>query len=181
MRIFIIFLISILLFTLLLNFDYKGTDVGRSNQSQILTKSFLAYADTNSSGNYFCNTNNLDLEKQGYLAQVDKINKNLQFYTAEFPSASPEEESKYLLADDQDLNLAGKMAECLATNNIQPDSIAQFGEMTQQIMSYDLPKLSQIAPELVKYSTVPEFGTAAALIFAGSLGLMLFFRRALIT
>ena len=72
-----------------------------------------------------------------------------------------------------------KMAKCLyEVYRIDPDSVEKFSDKGKAVLSYDMEKLIDTAPNLVKYAEVPEFGSLASVTMIISvLGVMLIHKR----
>lgn len=157
---------------------YVGTDLA----SKFLGK-LAAYADFDyKTGEYFCNPDRLDLEK-GYFAQIiHDINAAIKAYPQISGDPNPPigELNNYILGGGwaKELNLTGKISECLSvTHHIEPDTVAQFSSKTQEVLSYDMSRLMDVAPELVKYTTVTEYGELVGIIAVASLAGLLIAKR----
>lgn len=148
-----------------------GSIYGVADLASKFLGKLAAYGDFKD-GQYFCNSAKLYLEKIGFSAKVDQIEGNLQGYISNNQGSSVAEQSNYLLNTlHEELNLAGKIAKCLTENHVNPDSVTQFSKHTQEVLSYNYDKLAQIAPELVKHATIPEFDLIVKLILAGAVGI----------
>lgn len=152
---------------------YGVTDLA----SKFLSK-LAAYADFDyKTGQYFCNPNRLDLEKGFFAQSIHDINAAISSYIERHPEATIGELNKHFVGGDT-LNLTGKVAECLAVvHNVDPDKVAQFSSKTQEVFSYDMSRLMDVAPELVKYTTVPEYGELVGIIAGASLAGLLIAKR----
>lgn len=112
-----------------------------------------------------CHSGEPYLDKLHFSTLVHNINAALVSFTSRHQEASMSRLNEYVVGDGKDLNLTGKVAECLATvHNVNPDTVAQFSSKTQEVLMYDYSKLYQVAPELVKYTTVPEVDKIALLV-----------------
>lgn len=127
-----------------------------------------AYGDiSGKTGEYFCNPENLAVEKRMYSDEVIDFNTlvddglKYQGKTVEWLNG---------FVNQQNLEYADKAAKCLSeTHGIDPDSVAQFSEPAKEVLSYNMEKLYMVAPDLASHADVPFTGDAiASLILSGS-------------
>ncbi|MFY3741406.1 MAG: hypothetical protein HMLIMOIP_001862 [Candidatus Nitrosomirales archaeon] len=124
----------------------------------VLPNQISVYAPFDENGNYYCDPANIEFILSSYNNLIGRVNNGVASFKVSEPDASIAEQNEYILSQAKiHLNLAGKDAECLSNNGINPDSVAKFNGETQEVLMYDYDRLFQIAPELVKYSTIPEF------------------------
>lgn len=145
---------------------YGATDLA----SKFLGK-MAAYAES------VCHPGRLDLDKLHFSTLVHNINAAISSYIESYPEATIGELNKHFVGGNT-LNLTGKVSECLAVvHNVNPDKVAQFSSKTQEVFSYDMSRLMDVAPELVKYTTVPEYGELVGIIAGASLAGLLIAKR----
>jgi len=121
-----------------------------------------AYGDF-SNDVYFCNPNKLSLAKFEYIDEVHSIDNAVEFFTG----TTSEINDKLFKGDMKTID---EMARCLKEEfDVNPDSVAMFSDRTQDVLSYDIPRLMEVAPHLTDYATVPE-GIVAKGLLMGSIG-----------
>jgi hypothetical protein len=120
----------------------------------------------------YCTSDNLHLIKNSFSTAVGRINDAVNSEIATGSMKSLHEMYYDLMTSTNtsgDIVLAGEMAQCLSENNMNPDDIAKFSSKAQEMLSYDMISLTHLSPELVQYTTVPEFGPLAGMIAATSI------------
>lgn len=134
-----------------------------------------AYGAFDSKSQYFCDPTNIETEKVDYKGEINRSEDLLNIFKFDNPQATTKELSDYLLSSDS-IKDAGKIAECLAHNNVEPDAVATFSPDTQEVLMHNYDKLAEIAPGLVQYATVPEIPMpilARLSVLGGAVGLYL--------
>lgn len=115
-----------------------------------------AYGAFDSVGNYYCDPNNLPLEKTIYKASIGKINANLQEYRSLNPDASIQDLHNYLAnghdGTSDSYYIMNQAKACLDSNGINPGSVAAP------------------SPYLLLIFSAPEFGLVSALVLGTTLG-----------
>lgn len=137
--------------------------------SKILEK-IRAYGDiSGETGEYFCNPENVAVEKRMYREEVFNFNTGLDFYKNTHPGASEKEVADFMLKATQNSDI-NEMAKCLAeTHRVDPDSVAKFSPELQELYHNNLEALYMIAPDLADHADVPFTGDAiATLVLSGS-------------
>lgn len=129
-----------------------------------------AFADFNTTtGMYFCNAQDLGIEKSGYsyfIYQEDRY----------WGGERPQDIAATILKTNYSstmLDNLGKSYQCLKENNVDPDSVAKIPpyllEGLNLAKTQNPEKFAQIAPSFSQYVPVPEFGTIAGMIAAISI------------
>jgi len=122
------------------------------------------YADFSATdGTYFCNVNDLTVEKSGYSYLIFQENR----YWA---SETPEDIATNILNGNYSkmLDDLGRTYHCLKDNGINPDSVDTMPSYL--IIGLNLAKeqnpekFAEVAPNFSNYVPVPEFGSFAALM-----------------
>ena len=138
-----------------------------------------AFADFNATnGTYFCNSNDLNAEKNGYSYFIYQENRN-------WDGESPQDIATTILKTGYSstmLDNLGKAYHCLKDNNIDPDSVQIIPSYILQGLNLakeqNPEKFAQIAPSFSDYVPVPEFGTlAGVIIIISMIGVMVISRR----
>ncbi|MDC8451516.1 MAG: PEFG-CTERM sorting domain-containing protein [Candidatus Nitrosotalea sp.] len=130
-----------------------------------LVISSTAFADFNATtGMYFCNVQDLSVEKSGYsyfIYQEDRY----------WGGERPQDIAATILKTNYSstmLDNLGKSYQCLKENNIDPDSVAKIPPYLLDGLNLakeqNPEKFAQIAPSFSQYVPVPEFGTIAGMI-----------------
>ena len=120
-------------------------------------------------GKYFCDATRLNIEERNYTEAVKNINDAQEVYKIRNPDVSLDKMNDYLVKQVNANELNTKV-KCLAeTHGVDPDSVAQFTPEVKEVFSYNIERLYVVAPDLVKYATVPEFGTMTMLILVSSI------------
>jgi predicted secreted protein with PEFG-CTERM motif len=138
-----------------------------------------AFADFNATtGMYFCNAQDLGVEKSGYSYFIYQEDR---YWGGERPQdiAATILKTSYSSAM---LDNLGKSYQCLKENNIDPDSVAKIPpyllEGLNLAKEQNPEKFAQIAPSFSEYVPVPEFGTIVGMIVAISIiGVIVISRR----
>ena len=135
-----------------------------------LVLSSNAFADFNATtGMYFCNAQDLDVEKSGYSYFIYQEDR---YWGGERPQDIAATILKTSYSSTMLDNL-GKSYQCLKENNINPDSVAKIPpyllEGLNLAKEQNPEKFAQIAPSFSQYVPVPEFGTIACMIVAISI------------
>jgi len=135
-----------------------------------LVLSSNAFADFNATtGMYFCNTQDLAIEKSGYSYFIYQEDK---YWGGERPQDIAATILKTSYSSTMLDNL-GKSYQCLKENNINPDSVVKIPpyllEGLNLAKEQNPEKFAQIAPSFSQYVPVPEFGTIAGMIVAISI------------
>lgn len=129
-----------------------------------------AFADFNATtGMYFCNAQDLSVEKSGYSYFIYQEDR---YWGGERPQDIAATILKTSYSSTMLDNL-GKSYQCLKENNIDPDSVAKIPpyllEGLNLAKEQNPEKFAQIAPSFSQYVPVPEFGTIASMIVAISI------------
>ena len=131
-----------------------------------------AFADFNATtGLYFCNSEDLNAEKNGYSYFIYQENR---YWEGE----SPQDISATILKTGYSstmLDNLGKAYQCLKDNNIDPDSVQLIPSYILQGLNLakeqNPDKFTQIAPSFSDYVPVPEFSTLVGIImFISTIG-----------
>ena len=133
-----------------------------------ITATFLltgdAYADySTTDGTFFCNSNDLVIEKSDYSYLVYQENK---YWYGE----APQDIAATLLkmGYSKTLDDLGKTYNCLKSNGIDPDSVTPIPSYLldglDMAKAQDPAKFFQVAPNFSNYVPVPEFGSLATMV-----------------
>ena len=129
----------------------------------LLSSTSLVYADYRLDGSWFCNSERPEFEKADYKKSITSWNDITSRYFESHPGMNMAEKGNYLIYDG--LQRVGQKAACLKeVHGIEPDSVAMFSPEIQEVFKNNMDKLIETAPALVKYATVPEFGSIVMLI-----------------
>jgi hypothetical protein len=122
-----------------------------------------AYGAFDSAGNYYCNPNNLPLEKTIYEASISKVNANLQEYRSLNPDASIQDLHNYLANGNDGTSdsyyIMNQAKACLDSNGINPISVVAP------------------SPYLLQIFSAPEFGIVSALVLGVTLATVVVFQN----
>lgn len=130
------------------------------------------YCGTNpaSPGNkilYKAELNNIDTKLEDYMA----INKISEVNDSNIAELNDHMVGSYL-------NEAGQMGECLVRGGVKDlESVAALSDDTKQVLMYNIPKLTEEAPDFVKTVPIPEFGPLAGMMIAVSMVTILTIHR----
>lgn len=126
-----------------------------------------AYADVDVDGKWFCNYNRPDIDKMDYATHIRNLNENFNSYLNSNPGATLDDQSNYLIRSL--LEKIGKEAACLKeVHGVNPDSVATLSPDIQSVLAQYPDRLHDVAPTLVKYATVPEFGNLVNDLFSST-------------
>lgn len=131
-----------------------------------------AHASYDLYGNFYCG-DKAQFEEDWYRFEVNN------FGGAVDVDRSIEELNKGYVQHGGVVDELDKMAACLNdVHHIDPDSVAVFSDKAQEVLSYDMPRLMEIAPHLANYADVPEFGSTATMIMVSSvIGSIIIYKR----
>lgn len=138
-----------------------------------------AFADFNATtGMYFCNAQDLSIEKSGYSYFIYQEDR---YWGGERPQDIAATILKTSYSSTMLDNL-GKSYQCLKENNIDPDSVAKIPPYLLDGLNLakeqNPEKFAQIAPSFSQYVPIPEFGTITGMIVAISIiGVIVISRR----
>lgn len=139
----------------------------------------MTQADIGGDGKWFCNIELAakNIESEGYAKFIDRMNNAYSSWSYENPDATMDDKTDYLIRGG--LEGLGKKAECLSVyHNVDPDDVAMLSPEIREVLEQYPDKLNEVAPTLVKYTTVPEFGSIALLILIISIvGVMISTRK----
>ncbi len=137
----------------------------------------MAQADYGEGGEWFCNSQRPEFERNDYESTIEKFNHLSLIYLKNNVGISLEEKGDYLIGDS--LDVIGKKAICLKeVGGIDPDSVEKFSPEVQEVFSANMDKLIETSPALVQYATIPEFGSIVMLILIISIvGVMISTRK----
>lgn len=113
-----------------------------------------AYGAFDTSGNYFCNADNLPLEQTIYKSSVEKIDSELSSYLSLNPSATDQELHTYLISNpeiSQPYSVMEQSKACLQSNGVNPDMVAVPSSLLLEVFA------------------APEFGMISTLVFGATL------------
>ena len=132
-----------------------------------------AHAEYDGFGNYFCWSYKTYAEDE-YWSKVTGFNSGV-----EHSSGSIEKLNEVYVKEGSGVDDMGKMAVCLKEeHNVDPDSVIMFSDKGQEVLSYDMEKLMEIAPGVAKYATVPEFEEIAMMVLvSGIIGIVVMSRK----
>ncbi len=123
-----------------------------------------AYADYNATdGTFFCNSNDLTIEKSDYSYLVYQENK---YWDGE----APQDIAATLLkmGYSKTLDDLGKTYNCLKSNGVEPDSVTPIPQYLltglDMAKAQDPSKFAQVAPNFSNYVPVPEFGPLVTIV-----------------
>jgi hypothetical protein len=121
-----------------------------------------AYGAFDSTGNYYCDPNNLPLEKMIYKDSISKINANLQEYKSLNPNTTIQDLHNYLASSQDGTSdsyyIMNQAKACLDSNGINPLSVAAT------------------SPYLLEIFSAPEFGNDV-LVLVLTVSVLLLFQQ----
>ena len=124
-------------------------------------------------GEYFCNAENVGVEKRMYGEEVENFNKLVDWDLKE--GRTIEEINDYV--NQENFHEINEMAKCLyQEHGVDPDTVAKFSSSAQDVLSHNMEKLYMVAPDLADTADVPFTGepildTMIAGSIAGSVAL----------
>jgi len=138
----------------------------------------ISYGDTDVSGRYFCNPENMFIEKDNYMGKIFNYNLTLEYFKVRHSNASIEELNDYMLTQSRHIKEIGESAKCLTENNVDPETVAKLSEEVKEVLMYDPEILVDIAPNFVEYVEVPEFYEITMMVLAsGIIGIVVMSRK----
>ncbi len=128
-----------------------------------------AYADYSATdGTFFCNSNDLTIEKSDYSYLVYQENK---YWYGE----APQDIAATLLkmGYSKTLDDLGKTYNCLKSNGVEPNSVTPIPQYLlaglDAAKAQDPAKFAQVAPNFSNYVPVPEFGPLVTIVTMASI------------
>jgi len=126
-----------------------------------------AYGAFNANGNYYCNPDNIDLEKTIYKAAVTNLNFAIESYLSEEPNSTPQKLHNFIVHSTSGtvkptFEIMNEAQSCLVSNGVNPSSVA--------------------SPfNLIKMASAPEFGPLVGIVVVASLIATIMIHRIVLT
>lgn len=126
-----------------------------------------AYGAFDANRNYYCNPDNIDLEKTIYKAAVTNLNFAIESYLSEEPDSTPQELRNFMIHSTSGtvqptFEIMNKAQSCLSSNGVNPSSVA--------------PPFN-----LIKIAYAPEFGPLVGIVVVASLVATIMIHRIVLT
>lgn len=130
---------------------------------------------------YECNFESSQEEINDYAREIYLLNTGISLYLEHmhlYEHTGIEDMTQQFLSNPELIVEIGDRATCLKeVHHIEPDSVAMFNQNVQELISNNYEEVALISPNLVKYVTVPEFGSIAMLILVISIIVVTTFTR----